>query len=99
MPWIDESNEHYKEMALRYSQISEWLKELKAYRDMWDKVIDVIKSRYEEILKATKYGNKNKEQLDYSYRSMLMYEVAYIIEDIIETIEIAEREMAESESD
>ena len=33
MPWIDESNEHYKKMALRYSQISEWLKELQYLRN------------------------------------------------------------------
>ena len=48
MPWIDESNEYYKKMTLRYSQISEWLKELKAYRNMWDKVIDELQKLADE---------------------------------------------------
>ena len=34
MPWIDESNEHYKKMALRYRQISEWLRELQHLRNL-----------------------------------------------------------------
>lgn len=34
MPWIDESNEHYKKMALRYSLISDWLRELRFLRNV-----------------------------------------------------------------
>ncbi len=52
-----------------------------------DELIEQIKNKYGEILKASKYNNENKEQVEHSYNTMLMYEVSYIIEDIIEMIE------------
>lgn len=41
---------------------------------------DELLKRY-GLDKATKYGNKDKEQQDFSYDTMFMYEIADMIED------------------
>lgn len=61
--------------------------------DMWDKVVELINTKYGYILKATKYGNKNAEQQSFSYSNVLMYEVAAIIEDILDDIEEHKQEI------
>jgi len=56
-------------------------------------VLDKIRAEIEAIEvaygfdKATKYGNKNAEQQSLSYSTMMMYEVASIIDDIKEIID------------
>ena len=60
---------------------------------MWDKVVELINTKYGYILKATKYGNKDAEQQTFSYSNVLMYEVAAIIEDILEDIEECKQEI------
>lgn len=81
---------------LRYKrQISD-----EEYRELTDKLnghdkelLDKIRTEIEEIEKnygfdkATKYGNKNAEQQSLSYSTMMMYEVAYIIDEIKEIID------------
>ena len=55
-------------------------------------VLDKIRAEIEEIEKnygfdkATKYGNKNAEQQSLSYSTMMMYEIADIIDEIKEII-------------
>lgn len=57
------------------------------------KVLDKIRTEIEEIEKnygfdkATKYGNKNAEQQRLSYSTMMMYEIANIIDEIKEIID------------
>lgn len=60
---------------------------------MWDKVVELINSKYDYILKATKYGNKDAAQQEFSYSNVLMYEVAAIIEDILDDIEEYKQEI------
>ena len=56
-------------------------------------VLDKIRAEIEEIEKnygldkATKYGNKNAEQQSLSYSTMMMYEIADIIDEIKEIID------------
>lgn len=45
-----------------------------------------IIEKYKWILKANKYGNKDVAERDFSYSTMMMYEVADIIDDIISDI-------------
>lgn len=57
--------------------------------EAWEKVkaeIEEIEKNY-GFDKATKYGNKNAEQQNLSYSTMMMYEIAYIIDDIKEIID------------
>lgn len=61
--------------------------------NMWDKVVEQINTKYGYILKATKYGNENEEQLDFSYSNVLMYEVAEILDDILDDIEKYKKEI------
>ena len=55
--------------------------------------LDKIRAEIEEIEKkygfdkATKYGNKNAEQQNLSYNTMLFYEIAYIFDDIKDIID------------
>ena len=59
----------------------------------WLERMDKIRAEIEEIEKnygfdkATKYGNKNAEQQSLSYSTMMMYEVADIIDEIKEIID------------
>ena len=63
--------------------------------DMWEKIVELINTKYGDILKATKYGNKDVEQQSFSYSNVLMYEVADIIEDILDDIEEIKKEIEE----
>lgn len=57
--------------------------------DMLDKIraeIEKIEKNY-GFDKATKYGNKNAKQQNLSYSTMMMYEVASIIDEIKEIID------------
>lgn len=65
----------------------------KALEERKDDMLDKIKTEIEEIEKdygfdkATKYGNKNAEQQNLSYSTMMMYEIAYIFDDIKDIID------------
>ncbi len=61
--------------------------------DMWDKVVELINTKYGYILKATKYGNEDAEQQSFSYKNVLMYEVADILDDILYDIEECRKEV------
>lgn len=77
MPWIDESNEHYKKMSERYRQLAEWLKELKAYRNMWNKVLEEIDKEFTEVTDDIEHG-----------RNRGLYRAVYIIEKYKKEIEL-----------
>ena len=50
------------------------------------KVVDELEERTDFLKECTKYGNKNAEQQDKSYSTMMMYEVADLVEDLIEIV-------------
>lgn len=61
--------------------------------EMWEKIVELINSKYGYILRATKYGNEDAEQQSFSYKNVLMYEVADILDDILYDIEECRKEI------
>ena len=62
---------------------------ISAYRDGYRKAIDDFVERlttYLGIENATKYGNKNAEQMRNSYGTFMNYEIAESIEDVAEQL-------------
>lgn len=51
-----------------------------------DKVVEELEERTNFLKDCTKYGNKNAEQQEKSYNTMMMYEVAYLVDDLIEIV-------------
>ena len=51
-----------------------------------EKVVEELKERTDFLKDCTKYGNKNAEQQAESYNTMMMYEVADLVDDLIEIV-------------
>ena len=51
-----------------------------------DKVVEELEERTDFLKNCTKYGNKNAEQQEKSYSTMMMYEVADLVDDLIEIV-------------
>lgn len=51
-----------------------------------DKVIEELEEKTDFLKNCTKYGNKNAEQQSESYSTMMMYEVADLVDDLIEIV-------------
>ena len=51
-----------------------------------DKVVEELEERTDFMKDCTKYGNKNAEQQAESYSTMMMYEVADLVDDLIEIV-------------
>lgn len=51
-----------------------------------DKVVEKLEERTDFLKECTKYGNKNAKQQAESYKTMMMYEVADLIDDLIEIV-------------
>ena len=51
-----------------------------------DKVVEELEERADFLKDCTKYGNKNAKQQAESYNTMMMYEVADLVDDLIEII-------------
>ena len=69
-----------------------------------DKVVEELEERTDFLKDCTKYGNKNAEQQTKSYSTMMMYEVADLVDDLIEIVKQggvaeAEQKLKEMESD
>lgn len=68
------------------------LKALKKYLDMQptaydvDKVVKQLEERTEFLKDCSKYGNQSKEQQRRSYETMMMYEVADLVGDLIDIV-------------
>ena len=50
------------------------------------KVVKKLEERTDFLKNCTKYGNKNAEQQAESYSTMMMYEVADLVDDLIEIV-------------
>lgn len=51
-----------------------------------DKVVKELEERADFLKDCTKYGNKNAKQQAESYNTMMMYEVADLVDDLIEIV-------------
>lgn len=51
-----------------------------------DKVVEQLEERTAFLNDCTKYGNNTAEQQDKSYSTMMMYEVADLVDDLIEIV-------------
>ena len=49
-------------------------------------VVEKLEERTDFLKNCTKYGNKNAEQQEKSYSTMMMYEVADLVDDLIEIV-------------
>ena len=65
--------------------LAEALENSKSAYDV-DKVIEELKERTDFLKNYTKYGNKNTKQQAESYSTMRMYEVADLVDDLIEIV-------------
>lgn len=45
-----------------------------------DRVVEQLEERTTFLKECTKYGNKDAEQQEKSYATMMMYEVAYLVQ-------------------
>ena len=53
---------------------------------VFEKIIEKLEERTSFLSDCTKYGNKDAEQQNKSYSTMMMYEVADLVDDLIEII-------------
>ena len=51
-----------------------------------ERVVEELKERTDFLKDCTKYGNKNAKQQSESYSTMMMYEVADLVDDLIEIV-------------
>lgn len=51
-----------------------------------DKVVEELEERTDFLKDCKKYGNKNAGQQEKSYSTMMMYEVADLVDDLIEIV-------------
>ena len=51
-----------------------------------DRVLEQLEERTTFLKECTKYGNKDAEQQEKSYATMMMYEVAYLVDDLLEIV-------------
>lgn len=51
-----------------------------------DKVVEQLEERTTFLKECTKYGNKDAEQQEKSYATMMMYEVAFLVDDLLEIV-------------
>ena len=55
-------------------------------RKPMERIVERLEERTEYFKDCTKYGNETEEQEERSYSTMMMYEVAYLVDDLIEIV-------------
>ena len=55
-------------------------------QEVFEKIIEKLEERTSFLSDCTKYGNNNAEQQKSSYSTMMMYEVADLVDDLIEIV-------------
>ena len=53
---------------------------------VFEKIIEKLEERASFLSDCTKYGNKDVEQQNKSYSTMMMYEVADLVDDLIDIV-------------
>ena len=51
-----------------------------------EKVVEQLEEKTESLKDCTKYGNESAEQQEKSYSTMMMYEVADLVDDLIDIV-------------
>ena len=71
-----------------YIMIDDLAKLLDEQQTAYDigKVVKGLEERTDFLKNCTKYGNKNAKQQAESYSTMMMYEVADLVDDLIEIV-------------
>ena len=69
-------------------QLQRFINKLKNIPTVYDidKVVEELWERTDFLKDCTKYGNKNAEQQAESYSTMMMYEVADLVDDLTEIV-------------
>ena len=55
-------------------------------RKPMDNIVEKLEEKTEFLKDCTKYGNKDAEQQEKSYSTMMMYEVADLVDDLIDIV-------------
>ena len=55
-------------------------------QEVFKKIVEKLEERTSFLSYCTKYGNKDAEQQNKSYSTMMMYEVADLVDDLIEIV-------------
>ena len=55
-------------------------------KSVFEKIIEKLEERTSFLSDCTKYGNKDAEQQNKSYSTMMMYEVADLVDDLIDIV-------------
>ena len=71
---------------LTYPDGDEVYKEFWELKDSFERIIERLGEKTEFLKDCTKYGNKNAKQQERSYSTMMMYEVADLVDDLIEIV-------------
>ena len=51
-----------------------------------ERVVEQLEEKTDFLKDCTKYGNKDAEQQEKSYSTMMMYEIADLVEDLIDIV-------------
>ena len=78
------TNEKF-ERYIMIDDLAKLLDEQKTYYDI-GKVVKELEERTDFLKDCTKYGNKNAKQQAESYNTMMMYEVADLVDDLIQIV-------------
>lgn len=76
----------YDPLGKRQNKIYEAIEKVPTAYDA-DAVIADLKERTEFLKDCTKYGNESAEQQEKSHSPMMMYEVADLMDDLIDIVE------------
>ena len=55
-------------------------------QELIEKIVERLEERTEFLKDCTKYGNKDAKQQEKSYSTMMLYEVADLVDDLIEIV-------------
>ena len=62
------------------------ISETEIIRKAFERVVERLEEKTEFLKDCTKYGNKNAKQQEKSYSNMMMYEVADLVEDLVDIV-------------
>ena len=55
-------------------------------QEVFEKIVEKLEERTSFLSDCTKYGNKDAGQQEKSYSTMMMYEVADLVDDLIDIV-------------
>ena len=78
----------YNSCILSGKKVFELENDIKAWntRKPMERIAERLEEKTEFLKDCTKYGNKNAKQQEKSYSTMMMYEVADLVEDLVDIV-------------